>query len=392
MLPYRILLSVAAIACLVSDTAADELKTLSGKSHTGTVTALNETGVDIKTAEGTQNVPLKEVLALDLRPIKDPTGKFTEIRLLDDSVLRAGKVAYPGKNVDITLLSGASVQVPLSAIVSIVQDPLSPQLRDKWDKVFKERVKRDRVVIYRDGELNTLPGTFGDLLPKEGKIQFKVEGAGDLELPLDNLHGLIFYRTDIPQEQPICKVFDTTGNGLAALKVAYDGKSYAVTTTFGVRLALKADVVASLDFNMGKLTYLSDMTPMKEVQRSGAGLITKYKKDTNLDGEPIVLETKQYAKGLSMHAHTELEYNLGGRYKEFKALAGVDLRVGGESQAVVKIYCDGTLQFERTVTAKGLQPIGFSVKDVQTLKIVVASRNFLDLHDHVTLADARVTQ
>jgi hypothetical protein len=391
MIPRRIVMVLVSLACLISAGAADEVKTLGGKNLTGTVSAVGESGIDIKTADGVQKVPLAQVLAVDVRPVKDPGVKYTEVRLLDDTVLRAGKVAYPGKDVQVTLLSGGTMNVPLSAVVSVVQDPQNGQLREQWDKVFKDRVKRDRVVLLRDGELNTLSGTFGEVLPKEGKIQFKIEGVKDLELPLDGLHGLFFYRTDIIQEQPICKMFDTTGNAVTALKVAFDGKQYAVTTTFGAKLTLKADAVARLDFNMGKLTYLSDVEPMKVVERSGAGLITKYRKDTNLDGEPIILE-KQYAKGLSMHAHTELEYSLGARYKEFKALAGVDVRVGAESQAVLKIYCDGVLQFEKTITAKAVQPIGLSVKDVQTLKIVVASRNFLDLHDHVTLADARVSQ
>ncbi len=73
---------------------------------------------------------------------------------------------------------------------------------------------------------------------------------------------------------------------------------------------LKRETVARLDFNIGKLTFLSDLEPAKVVERSGIGLITHYRKDANLDGEPILLE-KQHAKGLSLHAHTELSYQLG---------------------------------------------------------------------------------
>ena len=50
------------------------------------------------------------------------------------------------------------------------RDPYSEELKEKWDKLFKRRVKRDRAVILRDGELQALEGTAGDVLPKEGKI------------------------------------------------------------------------------------------------------------------------------------------------------------------------------------------------------------------------------
>jgi NPCBM/NEW2 domain len=391
----RTTLAALAVALLCrSVTHADEVKTLAGKTFTGTVTSVSPTDVEIKTDKGVEKIPLAQVLALNVRPLRDVSNqKFTEIRLLDESVLRASKVEYPGKDVDLTLLSGEKVQVPLSAIVSIARDPHSPELKEKWDKLFKRKARRDRAVIFRDGELQALEGTAGEVLPKEGKIQFKdVQGLGkDVDFALGNLYGIIFYRTDVLQDQPLCRVVDTFGNDVTALKVAFDGKEYSLTTTFGSKLAFKADAISNLDFNMGKLTYLSDMEPAKVVERSGAGLVTKYRKDTNLDGEPIILE-KAHPKGLSMHAHTELEYNLAGRYKEFKALAGVDVRCGAESQARLRVYCDGKLELDKTVSAKGTLPIGISVRDVQTLKVVVSSGNFLDLHDHLTLADARVSQ
>jgi hypothetical protein len=208
---------------------------------------------------------------------------------------------------------------------------------------------------------------------------------------LDKLHGMIFYRLEAPADNPLCRVFDTQGNVLTAFKVGFDGKDYVVTTAFGTKIALAPAGLARFDFNMGKLTYLSDMEPAKVVEKSGAGLVNRYRKDVNLDGEPIFLE-KAHAKGLSLHAYTELEYNLAGKYKWLKATLGVDTRVGAESQALVTIVCDGDKRFSEAVTAKAVRELSLNVKDVTTLRIVVSSRNFLDLHDHATLADARVSQ
>src|SRR5437870_736339 len=88
----------------------------------------------------------------------------------------------------------------------------------------------------------------GEVLPKEGKIQFKdIDGVGNVDFPLANLQGILFYRTDILQEQPVCRVADTYGNNVTAMKLAFDGKEYSVTTTFGAKIAFKADAISSLD-------------------------------------------------------------------------------------------------------------------------------------------------
>ena len=56
------------------------------------------------------------------------------------------------------------------------------------------------------------------------------------------------------------------------------------------------------------------------------------------------------------------------------------------------IYCDDVVVFSDTVTAQNVQPVNLNVKGVKVLRIVVSSRNILDLHDHVTLAEAQVSQ
>ncbi len=322
-----------------------------------------------------------------------PAGtKVTDVRLIDDSVVHCQAVAFKGNEAELTLLSGARVNLPINFLTWMVQDAQNPVVRKKFTDLLAQKSKRDRIVILRDMELNALEGTLGDIDAKGASIQFRRDGADAINILMERLHGLIFYRTEVPTETPMCRVLDTDGNMLVAAKLAYAEKDGLVlTTTFGAKVALPRETLAKLDFNIGKLTYLSDLEPAKVIERSGIGLITHYRKDTNLDGEPIMLD-KQHPKGISLHAHTELSYNLAGKYKDFKAQLGVDARTGSDSQALVTIYCDGEKRFAEVVSVKTRRDIAFSVKDVNTLRIVVSGRNFLDLHDHATLADARVSQ
>jgi hypothetical protein len=389
----RVLGGSAAFFVLASCLVADELRTLSAKTITGTLEAISDKEVTLKTEAGPVTTPLAQVLALDVRPVKGiPAGvKYTDVRLLDDTTLHCQAVDFQGKKVELTLLSGTKLQLPVNFLAWMVHEAQNPELRKRFDDLLVQKARRDRIVIKRDQELSALEGTLGEADAKGTTIQFKHD-AGTSPIFFERLHGLIFYRTELAPATPLCRVYDADGNMLIATHVTLGGPDDVVVTTgFGAKVTLKRESLAKLDFNLGKLTYLSDLEPKKVVERSGAGLVTHYRKDANLDGEPIILD-KQYPKGLSLHAHTELTYELGGKYQDFKARLGVDARTGVDSQAFVTIYCDGEKRFAETVSAKAQKDIALNVKDVGTLRIVVSSRNFLDLHDHATLAEARVSQ
>lgn len=378
--------------------SADELKTLSGKGVVGVLAELTDTDITLKTDAGPVKTPLAQVLGLDVRAVKGPDAgkKYIDVRLIDDAVLHCQAVGFKGKDVELTLLSGVTLTLPLEFVESMVREAQDPVLMKQWAAKTKAKVRGDRVVrLLKEGDkvdLDPIPGTLGEVDAKGENIAFKIEGDKEAKpFPLERAHGLIFFRNTVLSVAPVCRVVDQDGNTLAATKLSFDGTGLNVTTAFGAKVALKHADLARLDFNLGKLTYLSDLEPSKVIERSGIGLITRYKKDTNLDGEPIILE-KPHVKGVSIHAYTELEYNLATKFKDFKCLLGVDTRVGADSQPLVSIYCDGQKVFSKIVTPKATEPVALNVKDVATLRIVVSSRNLLDLHDHVTLADARVSQ
>jgi len=387
---FAALLAVSLPAALL----ADELRTLDGKSVKGELVDLTDTNIVLKTDEGEVSRPLSQVLALDLKEGKPsiPDAKHIALRLLDDTTLLAKHVEFKGKEVHAHLFSGVTLKLPLTVVVSMLHDAGDKGFQRRWADIASGKVRHDRIVILRDGEPNVLEGSLGEA-DKDGKtIEFKLDGAPKpTPVLLERVHGLVFWRPDPSPETPICKVIDQGGNALYATKLGLADGVLSVQTTFGTRLPLKLDALAKLDFNLGKLTYLSDLEPAKVMEKSGIGLVVRYKKDTNLDGEPIQLD-RAYGKGLSMHAHTELEYNLAGKFKDLKGTLGVDTRIVGDSQPLVTIICDGEKRFSQVITPKASVQVAMSIKDVQTLKIVVSARNFLDLHDHVTFADARVSQ
>jgi NPCBM/NEW2 domain len=387
---------VFAIFFLASFAAADDLRTLDNKTISGSLVAVDNKEVALKMADGTiVTTPLEDVVALDLRAIKaiTPGTSYADIRLVDDTALLCAKYAILGKTVKATLLSGQEISFPLARVASILRGAEDANLKKAWNALLAEKVKRDRVVIYRSGEVNDLQGTIGDADGAGSTIKFRPADSDTRDVPIANLQGLIFYRPDSGGGgTPICMVYDTMGTALAATKVTVnDSKVVIVTTIPDLKIQCEASAIARFDYNMGKLAFLSDLVPAKVVENSAVGLIVAHRKDVNLDGEPIVLD-RPYARGLSLHAHTELEYDLKGKYKKFAAILGVDSRIGSDSQPKVTIEVDGRAAFTEIITAKNVVPVNIDVTGANSIRIIVTSRNLFDLHDHVTLANPKLTQ
>jgi hypothetical protein len=376
---------------------ADELKTLTGKNVTGTLEKITDGEIVLKTAAGTSAAtPLSQVLDVSLRPGRNPpfTDKFIEVQLFDDSILRCTRVTLGAKELQMELTSGATVKAPMSAFVSMLRDAHDADLKKQWLKLIKTKSRGDRIYLLNEGNINSISGILSDIDEKEGTIKFKRDGAADyVAIKLDRLQGMSFLRTDAPTDPSLCKVIDIDGNALVAVKLQSDGNQMIVTTHAGTKVALDAKVVARLDFNFGRLTYLSDLDA-KVSESPLFGGFSIVRKDRNLDGGPIMLQDKTYPKGLSMYAGADMTYNLEGKYKEFKAQLGADAQIADEGQGkvIVSIYCDGEKRFTSDVTTKAARPVAINVKDVSTLRIVVSGTNFTNYAGHATLANAHVSQ
>lgn len=401
-MPY--LRTLAAFLLFASVAAADELRTLDNKTYSGTLISVDAKEVTFKTSEGPVKIPLDNVIAIDVRQVKGPgDAKYTEIKLVDDTVLVCkNEVVVDGKPVDATkilgkdletvLLSGHKVTVPLASVTHLLKQAQDKKLREKWNTLLEDKIKRDRLVRYSEGSVNSLDGTILGADDKGTLILFKDTTGSEYKFPIERITGMTFYREVNVAFDPVCMVYDVDGNAFAAKAVISKGdKLQIVSPGAGVTFEIDQAKVARFDYNMGKLTYLSDLQA-KVVEKSAIGLIVAPRKDTNLDGDPIVLD-KTYAKGISLHAYTELDYDLKGKYKNFSCVVGVDTRVGADSQAKLTIQVDGREVFSKVITAKdGVIPVQIPVLNAKSLKIIVSSSNSLDLHDHVTLANPKITQ
>lgn len=367
----------------------------------GDLVSIGEKEIVLKSGAEEIKVTVEQVLTIDLHDKMVPAGgPFAMVELVDSTLLHGSKVEFKGKELEITLFGGQVVKVPLKVVSYWITDAQNAKIVQSIQSQFLGAKRRNKdVVIARsaEGQVNGLEGALGDASDTGETIEFELAGS-DAKKPISisKLQGMIFFRTpDANQPIPICRLMDNHKNNIAVYTLSMNEAGLSAATPSGAKLEFKQQMVARLDFSKGKLTFLSDITPIEVVETNNLERIEHYRKDQNLEGQKISLGGKKYDKGLALHAYTALTYRLDGDYQFFSAIIGVDddLLEGIDGETIVRIEGDGR-EIKTWKVARKDKPlvVRIPVKDVFRFKIIVSSGDLLDLGKHVDLADAKLSK
>ncbi len=185
------------------------------------------------------------------------------------------------------------------------------------------------------------------------------------------------------------KTFTDTGL-LAATNYSYRVRAYNASTTSGYSNSASATTSGAAVVT----TYVSDLayatTPINawgevERDRSNGEL-------GSADGGPIKLKGVNYAKGLGVHAYSEVTFNLNGQYKNFLTDVGLDDEQTNGS-VNFQVWLDGTLAYDSglVTSLSAIQSINLSVIGKNQLKLIVTDGGDDTQFDHADWAGARLT-
>jgi len=381
-----------------------ELRTLKGEAIKGDLAGITDKEVVIRQDGKEVKTPIKEILQVEFGPVGKlpPDVKYCEVELTDGTLLHCKKFALAGKQAELPLLSGQTVRVPLAVVSHVVNDAQDGKNRKEWAArtANKKRTRDLMGLVVKDGDnpqgtVKVLSGTFGEGGKDGTSIRFALrlgERTIARDYPLERVHAMIFVRTLDPSAPPVlCKLYDTYQDLVMVSGMKMTPAGLTVTTPAGATIDYARELVARLDYSSGNQAFLSDLTPSKVVEQTPTE--EHYRRDLNVNGRPMTLLGKTYPKGLGLHATTELEYDLNGEYREFRAVVGIDDAVGGHDGPVqLTVEADGKEIVSLTLMRKDhkVHELVRNVKDVQKLRIVVCSPELLDLGKHLDLAEARV--
>ncbi|MFG2352530.1 NPCBM/NEW2 domain-containing protein [Streptomyces sp. NPDC048521] len=179
-----------------------------------------------------------------------------------------------------------------------------------------------------------------------------------------------------------------TGSYGLTLEARYRSPSgQRVTST----LALTASVVLPPPSGT---SYLSDLPWLSAT--SGWGPVerdTSNGESAAGDGNPLSIGGVTYAKGLGVHALSELSFYTGKACEKITADVGVDDEKGAKGTVAFEIWADGTKAASTGVltNAQPAQPVTADVSGAQVVRLVVSDGGDGVDSDHADWADARLS-
>jgi hypothetical protein len=159
---------------------------------------------------------------------------------------------------------------------------------------------------------------------------------------------------------------------------------------------ISAALVRRVTFASDRVAFLSALEPAKveEVPLLGTQAPFPWKRDLAAGGGPLALAGKVYRKGLGVHSRSLLEYDIGGAYRSFAAMIGLDDAAGPRGAVVFRVLGDGK-EIYRKEKARGEAPerVLLPLNGVQRLRLEVDfGADGVDFCDHADWADARITR
>ncbi|MCU1326050.1 MAG: hypothetical protein JWN34_1420, partial [Bryobacterales bacterium] len=108
--------------------------------------------------------------------------------------------------------------------------------------------------------------------------------------------------------------------------------------------------------------YLSDRSWSSATNGSGPVEIDRSNGESAAgDGNPLRLNGQTFAKGLGVHAVSEIHYSLSGACSAFSASVGIDDETEQQGSAIFQVFGDSTKLFDSGVMQGGMAPLLASV-------------------------------
>jgi hypothetical protein len=139
--------------------------------------------------------------------------------------------------------------------------------------------------------------------------------------------------------------------------------------------------------------YVSDMTPVSSV--NGWGPAEKDRSNGEAaagDGKILTVDGLTYAKGMGVHANSDVRYTLGGTCNEFRADIGLDDEVANNGSVAFQVWGDAVMLYQSPILT-GASPktgVKVDVRGRNQLRLVVTDGGNGVGSDHADWADARL--
>ena len=110
------------------------------------------------------------------------------------------------------------------------------------------------------------------------------------------------------------------------------------------------------------------------------------------DGRTLTLNGTTYARGLGVHAASDISYTVPSGCTTFTAAVGIDDEVGSNGNVIFQALVNGSVQFDSGALTgtSATKTVSVPVTGGAALRLLVATNGSTD-YDHADWADAKLT-
>jgi hypothetical protein len=377
-----------------SDAPLFRLETASGASSTGPLLALDKNWT--VRMGGSAEVRADDVLAVrrvgSLLPAVPAKGL---VMFANGDRVPAQSIKLAGERLTFVALAGEKLEfrVPLSAVLVIwLTTPDGEKHPDKLRRDLATSQRSRGQVLLRNGDV--LEGTLASM--DEKALGLEIEKK-EIEVKVDRV-AAIALSTELTAarlpKRPYGRLVLANGCRLSLHSATCDGKLLLGTTLFGAEAKIPLDQIVALYVYQSRAVYLSDLKPSKIEQVPYLDVAAPPVRDGSVKGRDLRLGGSTYDKGLGMHSACRMTYDLGGAYKRFEALVGLDDVTGRDGSVSVEVLVDGKPQklgLEKDLAHRnGPLTVCIDVSGAKQLTLAVTFGERGDVQDDVDWVNARL--
>jgi len=380
-------------------TRAATITRLDGSSQAGRLAGIGDGRVRL-IADGQQTViPLIDVAGIEFAPTAAPASAArverseTTFFLCGGGEARGAIVGGGDEAVAVSFDGG-----PDRAVVSF--DDLAavrfaePAGLDSSEALFQQALADRRpaedVLITRDaGEAKSVRGALESLNAEEGSFRF---GGRARTFQIAHVYAIVLAAGVATTGDPSSRASLTDGSIWPGELVSATASQLEFITAFRTPLTLPLDRVRRINFRSDRVVPLSGLAWRDEQCEGVLHRPGPVRRDVSAGGGPLMLDGRQFERGIGMHSHCRITFDLEGAYETFAAWIGIDDAVRPRGHAVYRVVGDGKTLFEsQAVTGRDKASlIRVSLAGVKVLTLIVDYGEGFDLADHADWADARL--
>lgn len=320
---------------------------------------------------------------------------------------RVGGTLSGGNGLSLTLTTtfgnGQSLPLPLAAVAAVwVIPPPADTPPDVTRYPWVDAGKKRDTLLLRNGDI--LSGRLEAVAADGTGLRFKPDGEKAAKpYPLSNIAALALdptlARVRTPKG-PFARLTLSDGSRVSMATLLSDGAVLTGATVTGAKVSVPLGELIAADIRQGKAVELADLKPMAVKEDGFNGVAWPWVANRSVRGHPLRLTTSRgvevFDSGLGVHSRSSMTYKLGGKYKRFEAVVGLDAVSGQRGAVDLRVLVDGKEAKLDGLTglpaSAGGMAIRVDVSGAKELTLVVDYGPGGDVQDDVNWAAARLVE